>query len=117
MSADFTRYKVVDVAATSGSPLSTKTVVTTGPARLFGIYVNTVLSNHTLPIEDDADESPQLAATTVVTLPAQAAAGSMYSFPGIEFTKGLVVNGNAAGTGSITVAYKEGTARTLNRVP
>jgi hypothetical protein len=84
-------YLVVDVAADT-------TTVYAGPALLFGIYVNTVLSAHTCPVTD--------AAVTVVTIPASAAAGSMYPFPGIRFETSLIVNPNDSGTGSITVAYR-----------
>ena len=63
-----------------------------------GVYVNTVLSAHTCPITDGA--------TTVITLPASWAAGSMQSFPGIRFETSLIVDPNDAGTGNITVAYR-----------
>lgn len=84
-------YKVVDVADNT-------TTVYSGPALLFGVYVNTVLSAHACPIEDNS--------VAIVTLPASAAAGSMYSFPGIRFETSLIVNPNDAGTGNITVAYR-----------
>ena len=86
-----TLYSVVDVSVDS-------TTVYNGPALLFGVYVNTVLSAHTLPITDSA--------TTVITLPASWAAASMQSFPGIRFETSLIVNPNDAATGNITVAYK-----------
>src|SRR5574343_1875202 len=63
-------YAVVDLATDS-------TTVSTGPAVLYGIYVNTVLSAHAAPIKDGT--------TTVLSIPASAAAGSMYTFPGIVF--------------------------------
>jgi len=84
-------YSVVDVAVDS-------TTVYNGPAILFGIYVNTGLSAHALPVTD--------AATTVITVPASAAAGAMYTFPGIRFETSLIVNPNDAATGNITVAYR-----------
>lgn len=84
-------YSVVDVGVDS-------TTVYNGPALLFGVYVNTVLSAHTCPITDGA--------TTVITLPASWAAGSMQTFPGIRFETTLIVNPNDAGTGNITVAYR-----------
>jgi len=84
-------YAVIDVAADS-------TTAYNGPALLFGVYVNTVLSAHTLPITD--------ASTTVVTIPASAAAGSIYTFPGIRFETSLIVNPNDSATGNITVAYR-----------
>ena len=84
-------YAVVNVATDS-------TTVSTTPAILYGIYVNTALSAHALPIVDSA--------TTVVTIPASAAAGSIYTFPGIRFETSLIVDPNDAATGSITVAYR-----------
>jgi hypothetical protein len=84
-------YSVVDVSVDS-------TTVYNGPALLFGIYVNTALSAHALPVTD--------AAVTVVTVPASATAGSMYPFPGIRFETTLIVNPNDAATGNITVAYR-----------
>ena len=84
-------YKVVDVGDNT-------TTVYNGPAILFGVYVNTALSAHALPIEDGA--------TTIVTIPASAAAGAMYTFPGIRFETSLIVNPNDAATGGIVVAYR-----------
>lgn len=84
-------YSVVNVGDNT-------TTVYNGPAILLGAYVNTVLSAHVLPITD--------AATTVCSLPASAAAGSVYSFPGIRFETSLIVNPDDAATGSITVAYR-----------
>lgn len=84
-------YSVVDVSTDS-------TTVYNGPAILFGVYVNTALSAHALPVTD--------AAVTVVTIPASAAAGAMYTFPGIRFETSLIVNPNDAATGSVTVAYR-----------
>ena len=87
-----TKYAVVDVATNS-------TTVVNGPARLYGVYVNTVLSAHACPIEDNG--------TAVVTLPASFAAGSSLEFPGVTFNTSLVVNPNDVGTGNITVFYEE----------
>lgn len=84
-------YSVVDVATDS-------TTVYNGPAILFGVYVNTGLSAHALPLKDSS--------TTVVTLPASAAAGAMYTFPGIRFETSLIVDPNDAATGNVTVAYR-----------
>lgn len=84
-------YSVVDVSNNS-------TTVYNGPAILLGAYVNTALSAHVLPIEDNT--------TTVCSLPASAAAGSVYSFPGIRFETSLIVNPNDAATGSVTIAYR-----------
>ena len=84
-------YSVVDVSANT-------TTVYDGPAILHGIYVNTALSAHALPIED--------ASTTVVTIPASATAGSIYHPFDIKFATSLIVNPNDSATGSITVAYR-----------
>lgn len=84
-------YAVVDVGDNT-------TTVYNGPAILYGIYVNTVLSNHALPIEDGS--------TTVVTVVAQAAVGTSILYPGIRFNTSLIVNPNDSGTGSVTVAYR-----------
>jgi len=84
-------YSVVDLDTNT-------TTVYAGPALLFGVYVSTVLSNNACPITD--------ASTTVVTLPAQAAAGTYYPFPGIRFETTLIVNPHDSGTGIITVFYR-----------
>lgn len=84
-------YSVVNVADNS-------TTVYTGAAILHGVYVNTVLSNHALPIKDGS--------TTVVTLPAQAAAGALYQPFDILFSTSIVVDPDDSGTGNVTVAYR-----------
>lgn len=88
--AQRTEHAIVDVADDS-------TTVHTGRAFLHGIYVNTALSAHALPIENDT--------TAVLTLPASLAAGTMLTFPGIEFDTSLIVDPNDAATGNITVIY------------
>ncbi len=85
-------YQVIDVATDS-------TTIYTGAIMLFGVYVNTVLSAHVLPFLDGA--------TTVITVPASAAAGSMYPFPGILFTTSLIMDPNDSATGNVTVAYRK----------
>ncbi len=87
-----TEYFVVDVADDS-------TTVFTGPCTLQGVYVNTVLSNHVLPVQDGS--------TTVVSVVALAAAGTSIRYPGIRFETSLIVNPNAAATGSVTVAFRK----------
>lgn len=84
-------YAVVDVGDNS-------TTVYNGPAILHGVYVNTGLSAHAVPIADGS--------TTVVTIPASATAGSIYHPFDIKFSTSLVVDPNDSGTGSITVAYR-----------
>lgn len=85
------QYAVVDVSTNS-------TTVYDGPALLFGVYVNTALSAHALPIVDGA--------TTVVSIAASAAVGTNTTFPGIRFEASLIVDPNDAATGSVTVAYR-----------
>lgn len=89
-----TVYSVVDVA-------NNDTTVYSGPCLLFGVYVNTALSAHANPFKDGGTSG-----TTVVTLPASAAAGAMYSFPGIRFETSLVFDPDDSATGNITVAYR-----------
>ncbi len=84
------KYAVVNVADNS-------TVVYTGECYLLGIYVNTALSAHALPVVDGS--------TTIVTVPASSAAGVSIQYPGIQFLTSLVIDPNDAATGSITVAY------------
>jgi hypothetical protein len=76
------------------------TDVTTGPVLLYGIYVNTSVSaTHVTSIDDGT--------TAVIKLPAAAAAGAMYTFPGIRFETKLVCNpDDATTTGSLTFAYR-----------
>lgn len=84
-------YAVVDVSTNS-------TTVHDGPALLFGVYVNTALSAHALPIADNT--------TTVVSIAASAAVGTNITFPGIRFETSMIVDPNDAATGSVTVAYR-----------
>jgi hypothetical protein len=74
------------------------TTVYTGRCYLWGVYVNTVLSAHVLPIQNNA--------TAVVTLPASLAAGTNIRFgAGILFDTSLVVDPDNAATGNITLIY------------
>jgi hypothetical protein len=84
-------YSVVDVADNS-------TTVYTGACTINGVYINTVLSAHALPIKDGT--------VTVVTIPASAAAGTHYPLPGIKFTTSLVVDPDDSATGGVVVAYR-----------
>lgn len=84
-------YAVVSVAADT-------TTVFTGPCILYGVYVNTVLSAHVLPIQDGS--------TTVVSIIASAAAGTNILYPGIGFGTSLIVNPDDAATGDIVVAFR-----------
>lgn len=76
------------------------TTVYNGPCILFGIYVNTSVSaTHVTSIDDNT--------TAVIKLPAAAAAGAMYTFPGIRFETSLICNpDDATTTGSLTFAYR-----------
>jgi hypothetical protein len=75
------------------------TTVSSVPALLVGVYVNTVLSAHVVEIKDNA--------TTIITLPASLAAGTFLNFAvGIRFETSLVVDPNDSSTGNITILYK-----------
>ena len=86
------KYGVVDVADNS-------TTVSTKPALLVGVYVNTVLSAHACPILDGA--------VSVITLKASLAAGTMLDFPPTRFETSLVVDPDDSATGNITLFYKD----------
>lgn len=81
---------VVDVATDSST-------IYTGPCYLRGVYVNTALSAHALPILDGA--------STIFTLPASTAAGTKFEFNGARFLTSLIVDPNDAATGNITVLW------------
>lgn len=85
-----TDYVVIDVANNS-------TTVVNGAGRVYGIWVNTQLSNHTCPIEDGG--------TAVITLPAELSAGVYRDYPGIAFNSTLTVNPNDAASGNFTLFY------------
>ncbi len=84
-------YAVVPIA-------NDTTTVYTGAVMLHGIYINTVLSAQVLPIKDGT--------TTVITIPASAAAGKHFPIPGIRFETSLIVDPDNAATGDITVAFR-----------
>lgn len=85
------RYTVVNVADDS-------TTVSSSPAILYSIHVNTVLSAHALPVLD--------ASTTVLSLAASSAVGTNLSWPnGIPFTTSLIVDPDNSGTGSVTLVW------------
>lgn len=89
-----TFYKVVDVSVND-------TQVYSGPCMLFGVYVNTGLSAHVVPIKDGGTSG-----TTVVSIAASAAAGTSIQYHGIRFETDMHVDPNDAATGSITIAYR-----------
>lgn len=74
------------------------TTIHDGPALLFGVYVNTVLSAHTVVFKDGT--------TAKITLPASLAAGSSPKFYGARFETSLVIDPDDSSTGSITVFYR-----------
>ena len=84
-------YAVVDASDNS-------TTVYTGPCMVYGVYINTVLSAQVLLLKDGG--------TTVITIPASAAAGNHYPLPGIRFETSLIVDPDDSATGNITVAYR-----------
>lgn len=87
------KYSVIDT--------STDTVtVFSGPCRIWGVFVNTVLSAHTVILKDDT--------TSIVTLPASLAAGTNIELPGIPCATSFIVDPDNSSTGNITVFYEEG---------
>lgn len=84
-------YAVVDVADNS-------TVVYPGPALVRKAWVNTVLSAHACPIQDDT--------TLVRSFAASAAVNSELDFSDVTFETNITVDPNDAATGSIVVVFK-----------
>lgn len=74
------------------------TTLSTRPAILRGVYVNTTLSAHTVVIKDNT--------TAAYTLPASLPAGTYIPFGDVTLHGGLVVDPDNDSTGSITVEYK-----------
>lgn len=93
MQMEYTIPQVIDVAVDS-------TVITTGPGRVYGVVVNTVLSAHALPLTNNG--------VAVITLPASMAAGSYLQFPGVYFDHDITLDPNDVATGNVTVFYKPG---------
>ncbi len=69
------------------------------PALLMGVFVNTVLSAHTVVIAD--------ATTAIITLPASLAAGTMLNFPGLRFETSLNIDPDDASTGNLTIMWRK----------
>ena len=87
--------KVVDIS-------NNITTVATGAVIVRGYYVNTVLSAHACNINNGA--------TTLFIIPASTTAGTVVEFAtddGIIFDTNLIIDPDDAGTGSITIFYKE----------
>jgi hypothetical protein len=84
----------------SGALTTDSITISSTPCILYGIYVNTAISAHVTVIADGS--------TTVLSLPASAAAGSMYAFPGIRFNTSLVCDpDDATTTGNLTFAIRQ----------
>lgn len=86
-----------DCNATTVDTSTDSTTVTSVPARICGIYVNTVLSAHTVLLVDGS--------TTIYTLPASLAAGTYLPFTG-RFDTSIVVDPDNSSTGNITVEWR-----------
>jgi hypothetical protein len=74
------------------------TVIYAGPCLLVGVYVNTVLSAHTVIFKDNTVDK--------ITLPASLAAGSERTFHGARFETSLVIDPDDSSTGNLTVFYR-----------
>ncbi len=86
------KYGVVDTSVNS-------TTVSSKPALVVGVYVNTVLSAHTVIIKDDT--------AAVLTLKASLAAGTFLEIPPTRFETSLVVDPDDSSTGNITIFYRD----------
>ena len=86
-------YLIVDLSVDSTS-------VTTGPAILYGIYVNTILSAQDVSIQNST-------ITTLISIQASTAAGTNFNFPAVSFPDSLVINPDNAATGSILVIFRK----------
>ena len=75
------------------------TTVSAKPALVVGIYVNTVLSAHTVVLKVNT--------TAILTLPASLAAGTMLDIPATQFLTSLIVDPDDSSTGNITVFYRD----------
>jgi hypothetical protein len=86
---------LMSVQDTSGNG---PTTIHAGPALLFGVYVNTVLSAHTVVFKDGT--------TAKITLPASLAAGSERDMHGARFETSLVIDPDDSSTGEVVVFYR-----------
>ena len=86
------KYAVVDLS-------NNITTISTKPALVKGCYINTALSAHTCPIQDNT--------TAVYTLAASSPAESIYEWPPTRFETSLIVDPNDSATGNITITYKD----------
>lgn len=84
-------YGAVDVADNS-------TVVYAGPALVRKVIVETVLSAHACPVQDNT--------TAILTIPASTAAATVYELGDVRFETNITVDPNDAATGRLIVVYK-----------
>ncbi len=85
-------YTVVDIADNS-------TTVSSAPAIIGNVWVNTVLSAHACPIKDDT--------TTVYSIAASAAVNTeVLALKGTRFETSLIVDPDDAATGEIVVQWR-----------
>ena len=85
--------------AVSGALTTDSITIYTGACILFGIQVTAALSAHVTVIKDGT--------TAVLVVPASAANGTVYSFPGIRFETSLELDpDDATDTGVLTFAYR-----------
>ena len=89
--ADECYYTVVDTSTDS-------VTVNNAPSLLLGVFVNTVLSAHTVILKDNT--------TSVFTLPASLAAGTLLRLPATRFETSLIVDPDNSSTGNITVLWR-----------
>ncbi len=92
MPNDEYKYAIVDLS-------NNITTISTKPALVKGVYVNTVLSAHTVNIEDGI--------AAVIILEASISAGTVREWPSTQFKTSLIVNPDDASTGNITVFYSD----------
>ena len=99
---------VIEIAVTGGqlgSPASYAVVDTSNtvtvlnaPGYVYGVFVNTALSAHTVVVKD--------ATAAIATIPASAAAGASYNLFGVYCATSIVVDPDDSSTGSITIIYR-----------
>lgn len=85
--------------ATAVDTSDNTTEVNSSPCIVRGVYVNTVLSAHTVVLKDNT--------TAKFTLPASLAAGTWVPMGDARFDTSLVVDPDDSSTGNITVVYKQ----------
>ena len=74
------------------------TTIYSGPVLLRGIYVNTTLSAHVVPVRDNS--------VTIFSIPASTAAGTFINCMDVRMETNLQVDPDNVATGNITVVYK-----------